>query len=312
MLALPDHWLWDFWLADDGDIHHLFFLKAPKRIGDPKLRHRNVRIGHAVSDDLVAWEVLDDAMAPSPHPALDDSSTWTGSVVRGPDGTWRMFYTGTRTADDGLVQRVLMATSDDLSTWTRDPSVVVEADAAAYERLGAGDWHDEAWRDPWVEPDPSGHGWRMLVTARSAHGPDAERGVIGQAWSPDLQSWEVRPPLSSPGAGFGQLEVPQLEEVDGRWLLVFSCPGQFLSPAGRERHGSDVGTWAVWVDDPSGPWPVDAARPITGADAYSGRVVRGRDGAWQLLTFRDIVDGGFVGVVNDPVPLADLTIPAPR
>ena len=49
---LPDHWVWDFWLADDGDRYHLFYLHAPKSLGDPQLRHRNARIGHASSTDL--------------------------------------------------------------------------------------------------------------------------------------------------------------------------------------------------------------------------------------------------------------------
>ena len=48
-VARPDHWLWDFWLADDGRTHHLFYLHAPKSLGNPDLRHRNARIGHASS-----------------------------------------------------------------------------------------------------------------------------------------------------------------------------------------------------------------------------------------------------------------------
>ena len=93
---LPDHWVWDFWLADDGALHHLFYLHAPKSLGDPNLRHRNARIGHASSTDLREWtdhgQVFDAGAAGS----FDGSATWTGSVVRGPDGLWRMFYTGSR------------------------------------------------------------------------------------------------------------------------------------------------------------------------------------------------------------------------
>src|SRR5262249_20528906 len=105
------------WLADDGYQHHLFFLKAPRSLGDPDLRHWPVGIGHAVSDDLRRWTVLDDALAPSDTPAFDDYSTWTGSVVRGDDGRWFMFYTGTSAAEQGRVQRVGLATSDDLLAW---------------------------------------------------------------------------------------------------------------------------------------------------------------------------------------------------
>ena len=58
MLRLPGAWLWDFWLADDGDRYHLYFLQAPRALGDPGLRHVNARVGHAVSADLVDWDYL--------------------------------------------------------------------------------------------------------------------------------------------------------------------------------------------------------------------------------------------------------------
>ena len=48
----PDHWLWDFWFARDGDDVHVFYLQAPRSLGDPELRHHNATIGHAVSRDL--------------------------------------------------------------------------------------------------------------------------------------------------------------------------------------------------------------------------------------------------------------------
>ncbi len=51
-LRLPEHWLWDFWFAQDGDDVHLFHLQAPRSLGDPALRHANATIGHAVSRDL--------------------------------------------------------------------------------------------------------------------------------------------------------------------------------------------------------------------------------------------------------------------
>jgi len=60
----------------------------------------------------------------------------------------------------------------------------------------------------------------MLLTARAGRGRDDDRGVIGDARSADLLTWQVEPPLSRPGSGFGQLEVPQVELVDGRPVLI--------------------------------------------------------------------------------------------
>ena len=85
MLALKDRWIWDFWLARDGAHWHVFFLQAPKSIGDPELRHWNVSIGHATSDDLKNWSYRGTCFGPAAGPAWDDHTTWTGSVVRDDD-----------------------------------------------------------------------------------------------------------------------------------------------------------------------------------------------------------------------------------
>ena len=47
MLRLEDHWVWDSWVADDGERFHLFFLKAPYAFGHLTVEagtHRLVRI----------------------------------------------------------------------------------------------------------------------------------------------------------------------------------------------------------------------------------------------------------------------------
>src|SRR3569833_4134345 len=85
--SLPDHWVWDFWLADDGQRFHLFFLHAPHNLCDPELRHRNARIGHATSADLTSWTFHGLAFAPGSPGSFDGSATWTGSVVRGGAGS---------------------------------------------------------------------------------------------------------------------------------------------------------------------------------------------------------------------------------
>jgi beta-fructofuranosidase len=137
----------------------------------------------------------------------------------------------------------------------------------------------------------------MLLTARAAQGTGGDRGVIGHARSADLVRWEARPPLSRAGAGFWQLEVPQVEVVDGRPILLFSGP----------RHVADGPgvTWCVPCDSILGPFDVSRAAPVTGADLYSGRLVRDRTGRWVLLAFRNLgPDGGFVGEITDPMPVS--------
>lgn len=301
-IALADSWTWDMWFADDGDSYHVFYLKASRALGNPDRRHFYVTVGHAVSEDLYKWCEVSDALIASDEPAFDDYTTWTGSIVKGPDGLWRMFYTGTSRAEKGLVQRVGVATSRDLYTWTKSGAAAVcGADPRWYETFDGTSWPDEAWRDPWVFDD--GGGWHMLVTARSAEGEPDDRGVIGYATSDDLATWTVRPPLSQPGAGFGHLEVPQVAEIDGRGVLVFSSLHTELTRA-RRAAGERGGVWSVPIDSLTGPYDTRNATRLTDESVYAGRLLQDRDGAWWLFGFHHVDGNGeFVGSLSDPMPV---------
>lgn len=304
MLRLAAAWTWDFWLADDGRSYHLYYLQAPRHLGDPDQRHRHASVGHAVSPDLADWTVVADALAPGAEPAFDDLATWTGSVVRGGDGRWYMFYTGIGSADAGQVQRIGLATSADLQQWSRHPgSPVLESDPRWYEKLGNALGADEAWRDPWVFADPGGDGWHMLLTARAGHGPADQRGVIGHARSPDLIHWQAQPPLSQPGEGFGHLEVTQVEIVEGRPVLIFSCLSADLSGQHRAAR-TPGGTWCLPAPSLLGPFDLTQAVRMTNESLYSGRLVRDRAGRWVMLAFRNRgPDGHFIGELIDPLPV---------
>lgn len=292
------------WFVDDGRTHHVFYLKASRSLLDPDRRHRHVTVGHAVSPDLRSWTEVADALTASDGPAFDDFTTWTGSIVHGPDGLWRLFYTGTSRGDGGVVQRIGVAVSTDLYRWDKvsaDP--LSEADPRWYEKYDGVTWFDEAWRDPWVFEDPAGDGWHMLITARASSGAPDDRGVIGHATSPDLLTWTTHPPLSQSGAGFGQLEVPQIAAVDGRHVLIFSCLSPELTEQ-RRAAGERGGVWAVPVDSPTGPYDVEKATRLTDESLYAGRLVQDQDGSWWLFAFHNVDDtGAFGGLLSDPIPV---------
>ena len=301
---LPDHWVWDFWLADDGARHHLFYLHAPKSLGDPNLRHRNARIGHASSTDLREWtdhgQVFDAGAAGS----FDGSATWTGSVVRGPDGLWRMFYTGSRFLapdSNANIETVGLATSPDLFEWTKQAGPVCVADPRWYETLGTSSWPEEAWRDPWVFWREADQSWHMLLTARGKDGTEPDRGVMAHATSPDLASWTVQPPLSEAGSGFAHLEVFQVIAIDGQNHLVFCCDAAKLAGA---RSGQAGGIWSLPVRDMPGRVDFRQARLLVDERLYAGRVAVDRQGVPWLLAFNNVGAGGnFVGGVCDPIRL---------
>lgn len=300
-LRLPDRWIWDFWIADTGTDYHVFYLQAPKSLGDPDLRHANASIGHAVSTDLRTWDVQPDALTPGKEGAFDDRATWTGSVIER-DGQWFMFYTGTTKADGGRIQRIGVATSTDLMTWAKHSSEpLFSADERWYEMDGDTDWPEESWRDPWVYCD--GDMYHALVTARSRTGPSDRRGVVGHAVSRNLIDWEVRPPLSEPG-DFAHLEVLQVEKVGENYVLVFSCESDRVSQRRASLNGSNGDkTYVVYADSLSGPFNISSATPALPDGLYSARLVQDRAGTWSWIAFVNVdANGSFVGELTDPIP----------
>lgn len=300
MLRLQNHWVWDSWVVDDGDTYHLFFLKAPRSSAGPDSRHTRAVVGHAVSTDLVAWQECPDALGPA-EGAWDDLAIWTGSVVRDDHGLWVMHYTAISDRSGLTDQRLGLAVSDDLMSWRRVGAAPVLAVDPRWYKTRPGDvTASETWRDPFLVRDRTG--WHMLVTARAVDGDPQDDGVIGHACSDDLATWQVRPPLSRPGAGFGQLEVPQVRQVEGQWVLVFTCHPDEQSVERRAQFG-DYCTWSVPGDSALGPWDVARARPFTEAPMlFAAPLVQRRDGTWCLIGFLNRESEGIDAMeIVDPI-----------
>jgi beta-fructofuranosidase len=306
VLRLEGDWVWDSWIADDGERYHLYFLKAPRALGDAGLRHTAARIGHASSTDLHRWDVHADALGPAGERGFDDLALWTGSVARGDDGVWRMYYTAINREGRGVKdQRIGLAESDDLTTWRRAAATpLVAADPRWYRTLDDGSGASETWRDPLVFRDPDGDGWHMLITARDKDAPRLRDGVLAHARSADMVHWELGPPVSEP-AGFGQIEVPQVREIDGQWLLAFTCHPEEQSEAQKAAFGS-FSTWYVVGDSPLGPWDIAAARPFEAEPTlFAAPLVQQRDGTWAFVGFRNQEPEGILSFeILDPIPVA--------
>lgn len=283
-----DQWLWDFWIVPDNSHYHLYYLHAPKSIKDPEQRHWNVAIGHAISLDLHQWDILDNAINPGPQ---FDRYTWTGSTLKY-GARWYLFYTYTLRQEQGLIQRISVATSSDTITWECYPKPIIEADERWYELLDLDIWCDQAWRDPWVFKHPKTDDFYALITARVNYGDPATRGVIGLARSQNLFDWEVLPPITKPGK-FGVMECPQIECINNLYYLIFSAP----SP----EQESGAGTYYMMADNPLGPF--ENAKPLC-ADVkerfYAGKLVQ-KDGKWYFMAWRHRdIDGNFIGDLIEP------------
>jgi beta-fructofuranosidase len=300
MLHLPESWVWDSWFAFDGENHHVFYLRASRALLDPNRRHRQPYIGHAISKDLKNWTVVQDAIAISDPPAFDSWTTWTGSVVRDEEGLWWMFYTGTSREDLGVVQKIGSATSKDLLTWVKsEKNPVSEAEAPFYELHDEQKSRDEAWRDPWVFFHENK--WHMLITANAATGNLDSRGVAGHAISQDLVEWEVLPPITVTNSGFGQMEVIQVEIIDGKPTMIWCCGFEELDDEAKKRYGKG-GVFSVTGDSLLGPFDPKEAILFPHDSLYASRAVQ-HEGKWYMIGFINEVDGKFVGDLTDPLPI---------
>ena len=311
VLALKDKWIWDFWLAKKDDDWHIYFLQADNTLPHPDDRHRNVTQGHAISKDLKNWTHLGTCFKPSETKAWDDWTTWTGSVLQGPDGDWHLFYTGTMHDLAGMHQRIGHATSSDMHSWKRLGTGLcldlTGPNAQFYEEYTPGHWHDRAMRDPWVMKSPDGDGWIMYFTARvpGRKEPNAG-GAIGFATSPDLNTWELQKPIYDGGA-FGQLEVPQVFKHGKKWYMAFCAAAPHWSESYRAYNSQSPVTGSHYLisDSHLGPWTapkpfLDGANPCK---RYAGKIVELHGKLFIMGFLHDDPNGKFIGQVSDPVPL---------
>jgi len=305
-LKLPGQWVWDSWFIRDGEDVHVFYLQASKALLDHERRHRNVTVGHAVSQDLLNWTILPDALTPSEpsieHRVFDSWTTWTGSVVKDGD-VWHMFYTGTSREDAGAVQSVGLATSKDLITWTKESNqAVLKASKEFYSVLEDRIWPDEAFRDPWVFKMPQdSSSWHMLVTARGRGGKYGQSGVAGHAISKDLKNWELQKPLNDVNQGFGEVEVLQFEIVDGIPIILFCCGPQWLD--GDRKGHEPGGVYSLVVDSELEDVDFNKAVLFDEPGLYAARLVQDSNDVWNLIGFWAQLGGTFVGELSDPIPV---------
>ncbi|MFB3787073.1 MAG: glycoside hydrolase family 32 protein [bacterium] len=208
------------WMNDpNGPIYyngeyHLFYQHNP--YGE---NWGHMHWGHAHSRDLVHWEHLPIALAPSED--RGEEHCFSGSAVVDESGIPRAFYTsiGPKTpAGDGAVQ--WMAYSEDgLRTWKKFPGnpVMTEQLHGSLKILD--------WRDPFV--------WRENGAWYAVLGGHPQGGRVAAFiyQSPNLVDWKFLNILyqSKPEDQEGNWECPNFFALGGKRVLVYS-------PHGRVRY----------------------------------------------------------------------------
>ncbi len=172
----------------------------------------SIHWGHAVSADLVHWEHLPIALAPTPGSA-DEDGCWSGCAVDD-DGVPTLIYSG----DRNRVQRACLATSSDgLVTWDKYPGNPVVADTPGLDLVAYRD--HTVWREDGM--------WYQGIGA----GIVGEGGTVFLYRSPDLRHWEYLHPLLTGDA----------KQMEPFWTgTMWECPAFF--PLG-DKHVLLVSVW---------------------------------------------------------------------
>ncbi len=170
---------WDLSLVRDQGTYHIYytavFETSPGATQADTLRH-------ATSTDLKHWTLEAPVLAVG-QGTWDAGALWAPDVFRDEaNNRWAMAYTAT---DAQMNQRICMAYSDDLYSWTKSAAnPVVEPDPNQYLWDPDASWSD--FRDPYIYHD--GDQWHMLVTAKKVVG--LHTGVIYHGTSADLENWQ--------------------------------------------------------------------------------------------------------------------------
>jgi beta-fructofuranosidase len=243
------------WINDPNGLvfhhgwYHVFFQHNPD-----STEHGNIHWGHYRSRDLINWELLPDALAPTPG-GDDADGCYSGNGIADGDRIV-VFYSANRA--DRWWQSITSAESrDDGHTWTKRPQPLISRPPA----------DTTMFRDPyvWLHHDR----WRLLVGAALADG----RGAALLYESPDLQNWTPHGPWHTSEAGdtIGW-ECPQYATFADHGLLLISQwhpqrgPQRVLAYTRHEQRG-----WA--------------AAPVLldhGPDFYAPALLHAPDGRWLL------------------------------
>jgi beta-fructofuranosidase len=202
------------WMNDPNGLiqwegaYHMFYQYNPAGAF-----HAAIRWGHAVSTDLVHWEHLPIALAPTPA-SVDADGCFSGCAVDD-GGIPVIIYSG----HSGTKQRPCVATSaDNLRTWQKYPGNPVIAGPP--EGLDVVEFRDHSvWRE--------GNTWYQLIGS----GIKGSGGTALLYRSPDLLHWEYMHPLY----------IGDVNKIDPIWTgSMWECP-DFFSLGGR--HILVVSVW---------------------------------------------------------------------
>lgn len=200
---------------------------------------------HLVSTrDFLHWKEEGEAL-PAGGVNDCDQACYTGSVIRGKDGLWHMFYTGQNPVNPDYgregkaLQYILHAVSTDLKNWEKHYEAAFTAPEERFEP------HD--WRDPFVFWQEETGSYYMLLAARLQGKSLRKSGCVAVCRSVDLWNWEEAEVFFAPEVYYTH-ECPDLFREGGWWYLLYSTfTTRFVTHYRKSR--SLQGPWEMPHDD---------------------------------------------------------------
>src|SRR6185437_6471344 len=254
-----DMYVWDSWYFNHRDEVHVIHLQKNRPGSDrPAIDGRS--LGHAFSKDFLTWTELPIALYPGSEGSVDDLDLFTGCTIYH-SGIYYLYYTARKRSEEGRVQRLCVATSQDAIHWTKHAGPVIVPNQRWYEE---GDC-----RDLMVVEDPETKKFHGFFTARIRSNELTETAVVGHATSTDLIHWNQGPPVFAPGA-YGILEEPDIFKLDGRWWIICAT-GNFDGVRGRYRDPYvTYGTVYGFAEKIDGPYLQGESTLLLGAGEFNG------------------------------------------
>ncbi|MHA1882047.1 MAG: beta-fructosidase [Candidatus Thorarchaeota archaeon] len=229
MLLHPTNFTWDFWYYYDGNakLFHILYLNADSSLVQSNKHHFSARIGYATTKEFQSIDWINDDVFHASEDGWDNTSIWSGDVVRISDRFLFYYTSRDKNVDNGFTQNIGLAQSTDFIHWSRVEDVQIRPDERYYEpRSIEGDSTIHAWRDPFLFR--TGDGIYMLLSSKSKNLPLHNNGSIALLRSKDnsLTDWEILPPLFSTG-WYSECEVSQIYLQGEDYVLAYSSWAKF-------------------------------------------------------------------------------------
>ena len=232
--------------------------------------------GHAVSTDMIHWEYLPVALAPSePYDNHPKGGCFSGSAIEH-EGRLYLFYTGKTDYGDGFVQAQCMAYSDDGIAFKKaSENPVIPSPPPGYSK--------ENFRDPKV--------WKHDGKFYMICGGQKDHFAAALLYrSTNLTDWEYVNVLAESRGELGCMwECPDFYPIGNKYVLMFSPMGLhdrttvYLVGDMNYETGKFIHISSGEID-----WGFDYYAPQSFVDATGRRLVIGWANAWDWMPwFKD-------------------------